>query len=66
MKFIATTDGYINADYVKRFFVADAKIGVQDDTGAIYFSDDEFTSDDEAQNYLDELIDELEGDNNVD
>lgn len=60
MKFIATTDGYLNADYVKRFLIVDAKIGIQDEAGAIYFDEEEFTTDEEAQKYLDELIEELE------
>ncbi|MBR0102372.1 MAG: hypothetical protein IJQ01_02600 [Selenomonadaceae bacterium] len=66
MKFIATTDGYINADYVKRFDITDKKIALQDDTGASYFIDEKFDSDEDAQNCLDELIEELEADERPD
>ena len=66
MKFIATTDGYINADYVKRFDITDKKIALQDDTGASYFIDEKFADDESAQNYLDELIEELEDDDRPD
>ncbi|MBR6712798.1 MAG: hypothetical protein IKI76_07380 [Selenomonadaceae bacterium] len=60
MKFIATTDGYLNADYVRRTYVVDKRIAIKDDTGATYFIDERFASDEDAKNYLDELIEELE------
>lgn len=66
MKFIATTDGYLNADYVRRLGIMDEKIALQDNTGAIYFIDEKFDSDEDAQKYLDELIEELEADERPD
>ena len=60
MKFIATTDGYLNANYIQRVFVMDKRIAIKDDTGATYFIDERFASDEDAKNYLDELIEELE------
>lgn len=66
MKFIATTDGYINADYVRRLFVKNQKIYVETAQDYLCKLDESFDTDGSAQNYLDELIEELEGDNNVD
>lgn len=66
MKFIATTDGYLNADYVRRLFVEKKKIVIRDNAGMTYFIDEKFDSDESAQNYLDELIEELEDDDRPD
>ena len=62
MKFIATTDGYIQANYVRRLVIIDKRIVIQDDTGAINLIDEKFASDEAAQNRLEELIEELEQD----
>lgn len=60
MKFMSTTDGYLNADYVKQMFVELNRIVIKDEVGVIYFSDQTFTDNEAAQKYLDELIEELE------
>ncbi len=65
MKFIATTEGYINADYVKRLYVQDkrivAEVGDKSEFGwHRNLLEEEFADDESAQNYLDELIEELE------
>ena len=65
MKFICTTEGYINAAYVKRLYVQDKRIVAEVSNKSEfgwqrYILDEEFADDESAQNYLDELIEELE------
>ena len=61
MKFIATAGGcYINVLYIRLMCVEDAKIILRVDGGLRLVYDGEFASDEDAQNYLDELIEELE------
>ena len=62
MKFIATTTSYINALYVRLMCVEDAQIILRVDGGLHLFYDGDFASDEEAQKYLDGLIEELEDD----
>ncbi len=65
MKFLADKDGgYVNALYVRRFDVKGKQIIMSVDGGLRLIFDRDFDTDEEAQNYLEELIDELEGDNN--
>ncbi|MBR6713514.1 MAG: hypothetical protein IKI76_11050 [Selenomonadaceae bacterium] len=67
MKFIATTGGcYINALYIRLMCVEDAKIILRVDGGLRLVYDGEFASDEAAQKYLDELIEELEDDERPD
>lgn len=66
MKFIATTTGWVNALYVRRMDVEDAKIILRVDGGLRLVYDGEFASNEDAQNYLDGLIEELEDDERPD
>lgn len=65
MKFIWTKDGYVNMDYVKRLFVEDTLIMVEDVGGRNYVHDDDFDCSEAAQDWLDDLIKELEKDAGV-
>lgn len=65
MKFIWTKDGYLNMDYVKRLFVEDTLIMVEDADERNYVHDDDFDCSEDAQNWLDDLIKELEKDEGV-
>lgn len=66
MKFIATTTGWVNVLYVRLMCVEDAKIILRVDGGLRLVYDGEFASDEAAQKYLDELIEELEDDDRPD
>lgn len=65
MKFLATTDGYLNVAYVRRLYVRGVAIYAETDHGDEYLHDDDFDCEEAAQNWLDDLIKELEKDDGV-
>ena len=62
MKFVKTVNGdYINAAHVQKFFVLCKEVHADVGDG-VYLIDKNFKTDEEAQKWLDELIDELNRD----
>ncbi|MBD3878697.1 MAG: hypothetical protein SR1Q5_03305 [Quinella sp. 1Q5] len=59
LRFVAVENGYVNAAFVRRFFIHGTQLRFETDLGQQYLFDD-FADDCSAQAYLEGLIKELE------